>query len=395
MTVSEFRRWPAGVAAAAALAYAAGLSRLSRGIGVDSVDGVIGLLNVLRWADLGAPGSVETTRPPLSWFLFAPGIARAYESGGASAALALSQACMIAVAAVLGVSAFLFFRTLLRDREAAVAALAMALNPLVIANAPFFRFDLLSALLAIPFLFCAFNHADAPSPRRLAWLMGAYAAGYLCRYQFLILWTVPVAYLALRPGGGSLRERLRAFWDGGWWLLPPAGYLAALLLNAVLAGGGGEQGIWRSMAFGHEKFMELVVGGNLSGKSGWVDWAAYARAVPRFLGWPTALLMGLGLWEWAARGASRERFLLTALLIPLAALNAIPTRELRYLIILFPAAFAALGQGLARAGEQISPRWPLAGALAPWLFLAALPWESAREAAVWLAREPSLRPPVL
>ena len=146
------------------------------------------------------------------------------------------------------------------------------------------------------------------------------------------------------------------------------------------------------MAFGHEKFMELVVGGNLSGKSGWVDWAAYARAVPRFLGWPTALLMGLGLWEWAARGASRERFLLTALLIPLAALNAIPTRELRYLIILFPAAFAALGQGLARAGELISPRWPLAGALAPWLFLAALPWESAREAAVWLAREPSLPP---
>lgn len=359
---------PAEAAAvlAAAAFYAAWLLSLGRGITLDMWDGYGTLQNALGVAGLSPFLELNLDRPPLGWLALLPAAAWGHRDGGSFGAQAAVHAMMPVITAAAAAGSYFFFKTVLRPWTAALAALLLAANPLLIQYSAFALLDTFAVLSVAAFAWAARSWERRPNQAAARLLAAAAAAAALSKYHLLALTLVPAACLLLPPRGKTLEAAKAALLLPGVLLCVLAA-LALLLRDAPAAG--------------------RALFGNF-----WLNATRPATPVLEFflhlwnhLGMALALLCAAGLVLWLREG---EKALVLSLLLPLAAMSLlIGVKEERYLIPLLPLAYAAAGRALDEAWRR-SFRAP-AAALGLALVVAA--GGRAAAAAHYLSGEPTLR----
>jgi hypothetical protein len=364
--------------------YAAALVKAASALTVDHLDGFLLLSNALHLA--GRAGfAFEATRPPLGAILLAPLAGAAFRAGGAAAALTVCHAAAALIPALLAALSWKLYREDLSRSSAALCAVLLAVDPLLLRYAPFLLLDHAAALAAIFFLWRGWRFLLAPGAVSFALMLAAYGLAVSLRYYLFILFLVPLAHALLRAPGDR-RRRARAALPAA--LLPALVYpLLVLALGATLKFGDGFG--WEQSFAAAAQALKGLVALNTTGKSP-VSPLIYAASLWGQLGPAALTLAAAGIWVRLRRG-ERDAYLALSVAAPLAALSfGIANREQRFLLAFLPGIFWAVGAGVDHARAKLGVRF--ASALLVGAAVASVyPWPRVGAAWDFLLHEPALR----
>jgi hypothetical protein len=179
-------------------------------------------------------------------------------------------------------------------------------------------------LLLLAFVLHARSARDPLDRRTVRWAGIATTALFLCKYNYGLLWAIPLAIWewSLWPDARRARARIavRARLRPAWWFRPAplALALGALLVAAIVATGGGAFTL-----LGH--VVSVRSPGNLA-YAWWLGalaWLLVPRRIPTRTGHAPARRESRAAWVWA-RLPERPRILARTIAIPLAVWFTIP-----------------------------------------------------------------------
>jgi hypothetical protein len=358
-----------------AAAYAAALLWVSRDFTVDYWDAIQTISSGLRvLGERPDQLGFSPTRPPFDWlFLLVPLKAGLLAGLSPAGLLRLCRAAMTVLPAALAVACWRRYRKDVPAAAAGAAALALALNPLVVRYAPFCLFDLFGALWALPVIDAGWRYLEDPRRKTFAVFLALYAGAVLARYQLCLLALPALAFL-LRPKNWRAAPGLAALLPAAYLLA--AGFMALALRLAV------DTSLPSAAVHAHREMSGVFF---FNEAKPWAPASVYGLSLWRQLG-PAFLALTLaGLWSWASSRKPESLYRAAAAVLPLFALTfGIANKEERYLLAYLPLVYAAAAEGLALLKAR-----PAALAVCAALF----PWAACRDSWVFLARERALRSP--
>lgn len=388
------RNWPW----LAAALFASAVFYASRGVTIDTWDGVQAARNALLAAGARLPsdcGGFEVSRPPLGWLLPAPLLAWRFASAGPFAVLRLFQDLMILAAAALLVVTHRLSSRFASAGAAAAALLALLVNPLLIEFAPFVSTDLLAPFAVVLFFFAALRYDEKPGPARYALLLGAYVAAFLTKYHLGILIALPLGWPLIDPKR-RWAARLAAFALNPVWLMPALCWLAALCAWGALSAWARGMPFLPAAGQAHQMLAHIFfdnVGGAASGAHAMIVQPGrlyYFDMLGYELGWAAGPAAAVGLFVWCrGRDALRRHAAATLALLFGFLIFLLYRPYAHYAFATVPFLYAAAAQGLDEIWNRLKKPLHRKAALAAFVLL--LPWSRAADSLAFLENNPSIR----